>query len=344
MNRIFIPFIMLATSLIGASACEKSNDYGWEMPQQKVSEAPKTLSRLWETSPMDADLSDREAIFDEIQGYADNCAASTFKSFLSGEDWLANSLVKYEDILACYNSAFDRVLEGVKNDKPASGEVHLYLLYNMGYVIKTASGCFAVDIFHRRAAELEPYLDFMCITHIHQDHKSEELIAAMQKAGKPVLQNFLETPGYAYTSDVAKDYEIGNFAIHTFITNHNNDANKNVPITVFQIDCGEDSGHFKVMHSGDSNFIASQFDVTSDIDVYIPRYAPNELTENNVIGKVFTPKYVLLSHILELSHTDPDSSRWTLKQGLTRASLLDCDNSYMPFWGEKLIWKDGALK
>lgn len=67
-------------------------------------------------------------------------------------------------------------------------------------------------------------------------------------------------------------------------------------------------------------------------------------TENNVIGKVFTPKYVLLSHILELSHTDPDSSRLTLKQGLTRASLLDCDNSYMPFWGEKLIWKDGALK
>ncbi len=52
----------------------------------------------------------------------------------------------------------------------------------------------------------------------------------------------------------------------------------------------------------------------------------------------------LLSHILELSHTDPDSSRWTLKQGLTRVSLLDCANTYMPFWGEKLTWKDGVLK
>ncbi len=344
MKNFLIKTLLLAATLMGSSACDKKDTYGWEMPQPKCSEAPQLMENLWKTSPLDADMSGREAIFNQIQGYADACAASTFKSFLSGEDWLSNSLVKYEDILACYNAAFDRVLEGVKNDTPSKGEVHLYLLYNMGYVIKTASGCFAVDIFHRRAAELEPYLDFMCITHVHQDHKSEELIAAMQAAGKPVLQNFLETTGYEYTSTVAKDYEIGNFTIHTFITNHNNDAVKNVPITVFQINCGGDSGNFKVMHSGDSNFIASQFDVTSDIDVYIPRYAPNELTENNVIGKVFTPKYVLLSHILELSHTDPDSSRWTLKQGLTRASLLDCANTYMPFWGEKLTWKDGVLK
>ena len=84
--------------------------------------------------------------------------------------------------------------------------------------------------------------------------------------------------------------------------------------------------------------------MTADIDVYIPRYAPNELTENNVIGKVFTPKYVLLSHILELSHADPDSSRWTLEQGLTRAAQLDCDKTYMPFWGEKMIWENGKLE
>ncbi len=142
----------------------------------------------------------------------------------------------------------------------------------------------------------------------------------------------------------AKDYVIGGFKIHSFITNHNNDAKKNVPVTVFQIDCGQDSGGFTLMHSGDSNYIASQYDVTSYIDVFIPRYAPNELAENNVIGKVCKPEYVLLSHILELSHTDPDASRWTLQQGLSRAVLLDCEKSYMPFWGERLVWKDGALK
>ena len=67
-------------------------------------------------------------------------------------------------------------------------------------------------------------------------------------------------------------------------------------------------------------------------------------TENNVLGKLFTPKYALLSHILELSHADPSTSRWTLEQGLNRASKLDCAHSCMPFWGERLIWKNHKLE
>lgn len=339
-TRLFL----LSAVLVFASACDRKENYGWEMPQPKPSDASAVMEQLWKTSPADADLTARKALFSKIQGYADALSSSTFKSFLSGEEWLAGSLVKYEDILACYDAAFDRVLDGVTNLKPAAGEVHLYLLYNMGYVVKTPSGCFAVDIFHRRAAELEPYLDFLCITHIHQDHKSEALIKAMMSAGKPVVQNFLDTPGYEYTSTAAKDYKLGGFKLHTFITSHNNDAAKNVPVTVFQIDCGKENGDFTVLHSGDSNFTAAQYDVTSGIDVYIPRYAPNELAENNVIGAVFYPKYVLLSHILELSHTDPDSSRWTLDQGLARAALLACPDTYLPFWGERLVWKNGELK
>ncbi len=338
--RLLLP----AALLLFCVSCVKQERRGRDEPLPKRSEALAVMESLWKTSPADADLTLRKALFTTIQGYADALSASTFKSFLTAEEWLAGSLVKSEDILCCYDAAFGRVLEGVKNVRPSGGEVHLYHLYNMGYVVKTPSGCFGVDLFHRRAAELEPYLDFICITHIHQDHKSEALIEAMMSAGKPVVQNFLDTPGYEYTSTAAKDYAIGGFKIHSFITSHNNDAKKNVPVTVFQISCGEDSGGFTLMHSGDSNFTASQYDVTSEVDVYIPRYAPNELSENNVIGKVFTPGYVLLSHILELSHTDPDSSRWTLQQGLARAARLDCANSYLPFWGEKLIWKNGMLK
>ncbi len=334
--RLLLP----AALLLFCASCEKQGNRGQDEPRPKRSEAIAVMESLWKTSPADADLTSRKALFATIQGFADALSASTFKSFLTAEEWLAGSLVKSEDILCCYDAAFGRVLEGVKNEKPSGGEVHIYLLYNMGYVVKTPSGCFGVDIFHRRAAELEPYLDFICITHIHQDHKSEALIEAMMSAGKPVVQNFLDTPGYGYTSKTAKDYVIGGFKIHSFITSHNNDAQKNVPVTVFRIDCGG----FTLMHSGDSNFTASQYGAVSEVDVYIPRYAPNELTENNVIGKVLMPEHVLLSHILELSHTDPDSSRWTLQQGLARASLLDCANSYIPFWGERLIWKNGMLK
>ena len=140
----------------------------------------------------------------------------------------------------------------------------------MGYVVQTPSGCFGVDIYHRRASELAPYLDFYASTHVHQDHKSLPLIEAMLEAGKPVVTNYLEEPGYEYTSTTAADYTIGNFALHTFITNHNN-GSTNVPVTFFQIDCGEDTGHFVQLHSGDSNFTADQCNVAEEIDVYIAR-------------------------------------------------------------------------
>lgn len=328
--------------VIGFVSCnEKESEPTPEPPQPNA--AVETMEALWETSPLDADLTTRRELFATIQDYADACASSTFSSFLDADDRLAASLVKSEKILTCYDAAFDRVLNGLREETPAAGEVHIWMLYNMGYVVRTPSGCFGVDIYHRRAAELAPYLDFYASTHVHQDHKWQGLIDAMLDAGKPVVSNYLEKPGYEYTSETAADYTIGNFTLHTFITNHN-DGSTNVPVTVFQIDCGADTGHFVLLHSGDSNFRPEQFDVTEEIDVYILRYAPNELTENNVVGKLFTPKYALLSHILELSHADPSTSRWTLEQGLSRASKLDCEHSHMPFWGERLIWKNNKLE
>ena len=279
--------------IIGLVSCkEKGEEPMPEPPQPNV--AVETMTVLWETSPLDKDLTTRRELFATIQSYTDACASSTFSSFLDADDRLAASLVRSEPILTCYDAAFDRVLNGLREEKPAVGEVYIWMLYNMGYVIQTPSGCFGVDIYHRRAAELAPYLDFYASTHVHQDHKWQGLIDAMLEAGKPVVTNYLERPGYAYTSTTTADYTIGSFALHTFITNHNN-GSTNVPVTVFQIDCGEDTGHFVLLHSGDSNFRPEQFDVTQPVDVYILRYAPNELTENNVIGALFTPKYALLS-------------------------------------------------
>lgn len=328
---------MSVAAIAATISCGKENagDDPQTPGEQGKKEVPAVMETLWKTSAMDTDMTVRMEAFDEIQKYADACSNLTFDSYMAAGDRLAASLESSTEILSCYDAAFSRVLEGIRTETPSAGEVHIWMLYNMGYVIKTPSGCFGIDIYHRRGAELAPYLDFYASTHVHQDHRCDSLIDAMIEAGKPVLTNWLDRAGYVYTSTVAKDYEIGNFSIHTFITRHNN-GDSNVPVTVFQIGCGNDTGDFTVMHSGDSNFTASEFDVTEGIDVYIPRYAPNALTENNVIGSIFKPKYVFLSHILELSHADPSASRWTLEQGLERASRLDCDNAYMPFWGEKI--------
>lgn len=301
------------------------------------------LEKLWaETTPFEVSKT-RMDIFDKLQGYADACTSSAFKYMFDYDANKYSLTVKYDNILSCYDAAFDRVLNGLKTMRPKNGEVYIWMLYNMGYVIQTPSMAFAIDVYHYRADELAPYIDFYASTHVHTDHKSEKLMKAMYDAGKPVLSNFYEPQkNYQYYSTGAKDYTVGDCALHTFITRHNN-GSTNVPVTVFQIDCGPDTGNFVLMHSGDSNFIASEYDVTLPIDVYIPRYAQSPLEENNIIGKVCEPDYVLLSHILELGHKDISESRWSLELGLERASKLDCKQTYMPFWGEVMIWSNNKL-
>lgn len=340
MKKTFI--LMLSACLMMACGKPSSETPGTNPTTETKTDGLKQLELLWKTSPL-IQSTERTNCQEKLQAYADACSSTAFKNLLSSDQNKYTLTVKYDNILSCYDAAFERVLSALKEGKPSKGEVNIWLLYNMGYIIQTPSKTFGLDIYHYRAAELAPYLDFIGSTHVHQDHKSEPLMAAMYKAGKPVLSNYFEPEkNYVYTASVTKDYEFGACKIHTFITKHNN-STTNVPVTVFQIDCGEDAGGLVLMHSGDSNFIASEYDVTEKINVYIPRYAPNALAENQVIGQVFQPDYVLLSHILELSHKDIYDSRWSFELALERASKIDCEKTYVPFWGEKLVWKNGKL-
>lgn len=334
---------LLSACLLWACGKPSAVSPGDDSGAVRKTEGVQKLEQLWsETTPFAMDAL-RASIFDDIQKWADGCTSKAFSLLLSSDASKYSLTVKYDNILSCYDAAFDKVLQGLKESRPMEGETYIWLLYNMGYVVKTPSTAFAIDVYHARARELEPYLDFAASTHVHQDHKSEPLFQAMFNAGKPVITNYYEPQNdYAWHSLAEKDYTVGNCAIHTFITRHNN-GSTNVPVTVFQIDCGDDTGNFKLLHSGDSNFILSEYRVTSDVDVYIPRYAQSPLEENNVIGKAFVPDYVLLSHILELGHADAASSRWPLDMALERAGALDCDNTIVPFWGECLRWKNNEL-
>ena len=311
--------------------------------QQK--EANGILQSLWNTSPLSPQDDARLQVFGEIQGLADLCSADYFEDYLNSNDQLAENKEKYDVLLSVYRQAFDRVLDEVAHDVVEEGTAHIWMLYNMGYVIKTPSGSFAIDIMHRWASKLEPYLDFLCITHNHQDHYDEGLINAMLEAGKPVLSNYI-AGGKEYTSTSPTTYTIGNFSIRTSITDHNNSGLSNF-VTVFTIDCDADSNHLTLMHTGDSNYKPSQYkNILSSVNILIPRYAPNALTENNIIGTgggQTKPDYVLLSHILELTHISAEESRWSLPMALERASQIHCDRTYVPMWGEKLIWKNNTL-
>nr|WP_236264279.1 MBL fold metallo-hydrolase [Dysgonomonas sp. Marseille-P4677] len=304
-------------------------------------DAEEIAEKLWSTTP--SDLSDtRQAAFKRIQEYADTCTANYFKNYLGSLEQTCEMMEKYDPMLNFYRLSFDKVLNEVQTTTVEKGTSVIWLLYNMGYIVKTPSGCFGIDISHRYAERFAPYLDFLCVTHNHSDHYDDNLIQAMLESNKPVLSNYLKpSENYKFTSKTPTAYTIGSFKVTTNITDHNTSLTNFV--TTYQINCGQDGGNLVLMHVGDSNYKASQYAIAEHVNVFIPRYAPNALSENNVLGSVVTPDYVLLSHIMELAHAGVEESRWTIELGLERASQLNCANSLVPFWGEKFIWKNNTF-
>jgi hypothetical protein len=340
--------LLLVCSMFFAGCGDKTGDIPATKEKEKTpSTAAQVMQQLWETSPLAMNVA-RENLFGIIQGYADNCSKAYFKdNYMKSTDAACENMERYDPILTCYRLAFDRVLEEIQTETVENGTVVIWALYNMGFVIKTPSACFGIDIYHRWALKLAPYLDFLCTTHDHSDHRITGLMQVLFDANKPVLSNFWKKgTSYAYTSTTDKNYTIGKFNIRTAITDHNGTAEGKNFVTVFRIDCGDDTGHFTFLHVGDSNFQPAQYpNVQGPLDVYIPRYAPEPHggDENLIIGTgsgQVQPTYVLLSHILELGH---DAARWSFDQALFRASQINCERTYVPFWGEKLVWKNNQL-
>jgi hypothetical protein len=347
MARIRLHILLFTLTVLSAAAC-KSDDIP-VVQGKKQNEAIEWMDRLWKTSPFPISL-ERQTIFAKIQDYADQCPAAYFKNYLNSPDNACEAMEKSDSILSCYRYAFDRVLDELKSEQVEKGTVVIWMLYNMGYIVKTSSACFGIDIYHRWGEKLASCLDFLCITHEHQDHYNIHLMQSMFEMNKPVLSNFFKKEtNYKYTSTNNNQYVIGNCSIKTAITNHNETAAGKNFVTVFHINCGADTENFTLLHVGDSNFRPEQYiSIQGTVDLLIPRYSPepHPLAENNIIGigsGQVLPGYVLLSHILELSHDGVEGSRWPLDMALERASKINCEKSYVPFWGEKLVWKNKIL-
>lgn len=326
-----ILFCSLAVSACGGDGDEPLSP----TTEPQNPQASGVMNELWETSCLLADRSQRSDLYDQIQMWADACPAdNVFLKYIKTDNITANSLQKSYPALECYDVAFDRILKALKSGLHAGAKPRVWALYNMGVIVQTHNGNYAIDIYHRRGNELAPYLNFYAITHIHADHKWEPLAVAMSELGKPVLSNFTinNVNNSQYVSMNSKDYTVGSFKIHSFITHHNSSDLSSLAITAFYIDGGD----LKLLHSGDSNFIPEEFESMRDkeVDFYVFRYAVNALTENNILGDIVNPKVAVLSHILELGHKDISNSRWSMELGLDRASRLNCKKVAMPFWGD----------
>ncbi|WKK57356.1 hypothetical protein [Sphingobacterium sp. BN32] len=340
MKRLLITFSMFLFVFVSSGQVvlqenSKKND---------IQKAIKTWKSLEKTTAFDLSPQ-RIDLLKTIEQYSDSFPPEEFKAYLEMSEEDAMAMERKVPILYAYRKSFDKVLNEVKNNRVKNGTAQVWLLYNMGFIVKTPSACFGIDVDHRLASQFAPYLDFLYITHNHGDHANVKLMEAMTKLGKPVISNFYK-PGSAYHSLVPTSYQIGNITIRTDMDDHL--ANPKFPkfISMARIDCGADAGSFSLLHCGDAGFTPANFTkIQGPVNLLVMRWG--EPRENNLLGTgegQVQPEYAVLTHLIELRHKPYPHGQASITKTMEHLPAVKCDKTMIPFWGERLTWKDGMLK
>lgn len=314
MKRLIILFAILLPTLCGAQGVEELADILWR-----------------QTSYLNITTERKEAMA-KMQRYADGLTDTQFVEYYRCSEGCAKEeALEGWGILQFYNLALEKLMREIPATKVNNEEIAVWQLYNMGYVVKTSSQCFGVDIHHKHAVKLAPMLDFLLITHNHSDHQWKPLTAEMERLGKPVYSNFLDN---GYKLKGGEKFSIGNIEIENWLADHNAATRKFV--TCYQISClAKDGKPFTFFFSGDS-YSHEQMNPSRQIDVFVPHLAVG-LKMDKAVEKL-NPRMVLMSHILELAH-HINKWRWSYAYGINECEKLKREGVYLPVWGEKIIIK-----
>ena len=258
-------------------------------------------------------------------------APEEYKAYLI--DGNTRGLVSLEKLEA----AFEKVMREAKETVVTGDTPAVWSMYNMGYIVKTRESLFSIDLFHRRAPEFAPLLDFALITHNHGDHWRQDFYDAMDGAGKMVISNFLENNGAKESGLVhgVKTFKLRDVEIRTSLIDHNP---KLIDFTTaFEIKIGS----FILYHTGDSGRGTEPKlgTVWGRPDLWL--FFPGCGIDTAVAVKKINPKRVVFGHLWELGHKRGHvSSR--LDEPLIRPRLVwakeaGCQDVSVAFWGDRIL-------
>ena len=232
------------------------------------------------------------------------------------------------------DAAFDKVLKEVREtvvtDKPA-----IWLVYNMGVIVKTKESCFSIDLQHRRAPEIAPLLDFALITHNHGDHFTDAFYRAMDGAGKTVISNFKANAGAKSAgaecglAKGGRTFRLKDVEIRTGLTDH---AKTKIDFTMtFEVRIGD----FMLFHSGDS-CTAEKLNPSRSPDLWMLHPYCGMRTVDGV--KKFSPRQTAILHLNELGHART-GCRWTWAVGLKAKAAVEKIGgaAIVPVWGDRIL-------
>ena len=327
MKKAFISVLVLAASAVTSLAQIVKP---LELPSEKeYHKAVKTI--MYKTNGHDI-TSERMEVMETTQAVLNRFTSQQWKDFLNEKDPAKVAELEKTGVPYFLRQSFDKVRKEVSKTKVKEGTVAVWLLYNMGYVIKTPTTTFGIDIYSKHADELLDMLDFVMITHAHGDHNTKNVAEGMTKRNKPILAAFDIKDAAVTKVEHGKVYEMGDITIRTTIGDHNKTLLNYV--TAYEIDCGPKTNNTVIYHTGDSNNY-TQLNPQKQVDIFMLHMAVGLNIQKSIDN--IQPKHVFLSHLQELGH-NIEKWRWTFHDALQLKSKLTHDHLWIPCWGEKIIY------
>lgn len=227
--------------------------------------------------------------------------------------------------------AFEKVMREIQETKVTGDIPAIWSVYNMGYVIKTRSTLFAIDLVHRRGDELAKLVDFTLITHNHRDHWQSSFASIVAGAGKPVISNFLSYSGYTREKKI---FTINDVEIRTSLIDHNKRLIDFT--TAFEMRFG---GKWTLYHTGDSGEGTEPKLETiwgrPDLWLFFPGCG---IDTPKAVAKV-AAKRIVFGHLWELGHLTRHRGRLDeelIRPRLAEAKAAGCKDVSLAYWGDRI--------
>lgn len=246
-----------------------------------------------------------------------------YRQYWQADPQLTAQIEAEKPVLYYLRKSMDSVLREVKTIRVTRGVV-LWKCYNMGYIVKTKDACFGIDINQPGSTQLADVLDFLIVSHGHDDHYNLPLLEAMTRLGKPVY-----TPFYKKGTliDTTRTFRTGEVQAR-FTMN----MQAETPVIVSQIDCGPSANHFTIYHIGDARLLER---LTPDRPVnLLVLHIQNALDVFAAVKKI-QPRLTVYDHVMELGHA-VGAYRWSYDYTYNKIKDHAANNSWVLTWGERL--------
>ena len=310
----------------------------YEKPTDKEFKAAvKTV--LKSTTCFDEDMTPRIEAMNVIQREFNNFSNESWNNFYDRNwDWIGIADMELSGTLYFYRQSFNKVRKEIKSTKVAPGTVVLWSLYNMGYIVKTPTTTFGIDLFSKYTDRLLDMIDFGMITHPHGDHNNSAFTKGMERRNKPILAAFDIKNVEEMRVEHGGEYTFGDVKVRVTLGDHNKRLRNYV--ASYEIDCGANTNHTIIFHTGDSHNY-TQLNPQQKVDIFIPHIRVG-LDIPKAIDK-FHPHHLFMSHIQELGHR-VHKWRWTFHDALRSKEKWNHDHMWIPCWGERVIYNRNDWK